>query len=492
MKKTIIIALALAIVLINGCKKLEDFGNTNLNPAATNAPITSALLTNVLSGIGNTAWAGQALYCQYISETQYPSTSLYALNQGSPMGNYSGALYDLQNIIMNNTDPATMPVAELNGSNDDQIAIARILKAYIFWTITDRWGDVPYKDALKGDPNVAFDTQDTIYKSLMRELTQAKAQLNGSKPIKGDIVYGGDVTKWRKLANSMRMLMALRLSKVYPSSSGYAAVEFKAALADAAGSIAVNADNYKLAFPGGNFKNPFYNMYDGRNDYGESNTMTDLMTKLADVRQNAFGATIKGAASSLGVPYGWDRTSVDPWCQTNSLSYAWVLAPSKRLATSPLQVVNAASVLLARAEAADRGWTTEDAATLYVQGITASHQEWGLADPTVTYLTDSTVALPHPTGTGANLYHIARQQYIAYYPNGMQGWANWRRTGYPPLVPARDAQNTHKVIPRRYVYGTNDYSLNSKAVKEAVLRFNTTPGDTVLKDKMDSRVWWDK
>ena len=82
MKKTIyIITLALAIVYISGCSKLEDFGTTNVNPAATNTPITAALLTNVLSGIGGYATTNllQPLYCQYFSETQYPDASCYSL-----------------------------------------------------------------------------------------------------------------------------------------------------------------------------------------------------------------------------------------------------------------------------------------------------------------------------------------------------------------------------------------------------------------------------
>ena len=57
--------------------------------------------------------------------------------------------------------------------NANQIAIARIMKAYIFWTITDCWGDVPYTDALNGDPNVAYDTQESIYKDLIKELTES-------------------------------------------------------------------------------------------------------------------------------------------------------------------------------------------------------------------------------------------------------------------------------------------------------------------------------
>jgi hypothetical protein len=278
------------------------------------------------------------------------------------------------------------------------------------------------------------------------------------------------------------MLMALRLSKVYTGASDYAATQFKAALADGSGSIAANADNFALLYPGGNFKNPHYSRYDGRKDYGESQTMTDMLSSLSnDPRQSAFGATVNGAPSSKGVPYGRVRSFIDPWCGSNP-DYCYVLAPSRRLETSPLPIIHAAAVLLARAEAADRGWTTENTANLYTAGITASFEQWGVGTPAAGYLSNANVALG---AAGTNLKQIATQQWIAFYPDGWQGWSNWRRTNFPALLPAPDATNSPKVIPRRYMYGTGDYSLTKEAVTAAAARI--TGGD-----KMDSRVWWDK
>jgi hypothetical protein len=496
MKKSIykIAALALvAFLLISSCKKIEDFGSTNVNPATTNDPITSALLTNVLTGIGAHASAAvPALYCQYFSETQYPDVSCYSVNSASPQVWYSGSgtaaaptnmanLYDLENIIKTNTDPITAKIAALNGANANQIAIARILKAYIYWTLTDRWGDIPYSEALKGNPNVAYDTQESIYKSLISELTAAIGQFQDGATVKGDIAYSGDITKWQKLANSLRMLMALRLSKKYPGPSDYAATEFKAALADGAGSIETNADNFMLTYPGGNFRNPFYNMYDGRKDYGESETMANLLTSLTDTRQSVYGATSAGAPSAKGVPYGRLRAFIDPWCGNNP-DYAYVLAPEYRKETSPLYIVKASSVLLARAEAAERGWTSESTATLYAAGITASYTQWGLAAPDAAYFSNTGVILG---AAGTNLTKIATQQYIAYYPDGIQGWSNWRRTNVPALLPAPDATNNPKVIPRRYQYGSADATLTKVGYDAAVTRL--TGGDL-----MDSKIWWDQ
>lgn len=477
MKRILKITLAavLGLFLITGCESFEDFGDTNVNPAATNDPITSALLTNVLSGIGGYAAVTRpALYCQYLSETQYTDASLYSSNKADIPG-YVTVLMDLQNIIKYNTDPNTKDKIVVNGSNKNQIAVATILKCYILWTITDRYGDIPYTGTLKGDLNITYDKQETVYKGLISELKTAVGSFDGGNAVKGDIVFNGDNAKWKKTANSLRMLMALRLSKRYPGATDYAATEFKAALADAAGSIESNSDNFIVKYPGGTFKQPWYATYDGRKDFGESKFMTDMMADLNDGRQAAFGS------SNVGVPYGWTRAKVEAWTSANT-NWAYVLKESLRPDNGSIVVIAASQVLLARAEAADRGWTTENVKARYEAGIKASFAQWGIAEPAENYLTSAAVALG---ATGTNIKQIATQRYIATYPDGIQGWSEWRRTGFPVLTPAVDATNSSKQIPRRYVYGNHEYNLTGEALKTAIASLDG--GDT-----MDARIWWDK
>jgi hypothetical protein len=465
--------------MATGCDKVKDFGNTNLNPNGTTSPILGALLTNVEAGIGGyAAQTRGGTYCQYLSETQYSDVSLYSLPQVDFGGEYAGALNDLQNIITTN-------------SSANMTAVARILKAYIFWTLTDRWGDVPYTEALTGKSTPKYDTQETIYKGNISELTAAIAQFNTTSVITGDIIFSGDIAKWKKTANSLRMLMALRLSKKYPGASDYAATQFKAALADAAGSIAANADNFTIKYPGGSFKNNWYNTYDGRKDFGESATMTTLMGSFSDGRQSAFGGATEDYSaanwdqtSNIGVPYGWTRAKVDPWTAANP-TWARVLRGDLRQQDDPLVIVSASQVLLARAEAADRGWTTENAATMLQNGVNASFSQWGVAAPPASYFTQTGVVFTSPTGTGANLKQIATQRYIATYPNGLQGWSEWRRTGFPVLTPAPDALNPSKQIPRRYTYGQGEYATNANEVKAKAAAM---PGG----DTQDAKVWWDQ
>jgi hypothetical protein len=495
MKQKIYISaiLLLALVLATGCEMLGDFEDTNVNPVTTSSPPTSALLTNALSGIGKYSdsypdfenWA--ALYCQYFSETYATDNSRYAIYARSPMDLYSSELYDLQSIININSNDDTKDKAAEEGANDNQIAIARILKAYIYWTITDRWGDIPYSNALTGDPNVHYDRQEEIYMDLISELTESIAQFTTGNPVKGDFVYNGDIVKWKKFANSLRMLMSVRLSKRFPSPSDYAALQFNAALESNAGSMESNDDNFKLNFEGGHFKNPYFDMYDAGEYTGESEAMTDLLQFLNnDQRQTVFGADASGEASTLGVPYGLITTDIQQWCSDNP-TWCHIFHPDFREPTDPVYIITASQIYLARAEAADRGWTTEtpNTAILYQEGITQSYLQWGLDAPDDTYFNSINVALPETPGTGANLEQIAAQQYVSFYPDGTQGWSNWRRTNYPTLYPAPDAVNSPKVIPRRYMYGSSDYELTEEGVEEAVARM---PGG----DRMDSRVWWDK
>src|SRR5690606_16765086 len=151
------------------------------------------------------------------SETQYPNLSLFNTVAFSFYGWYQGPLMNLEKILGN---------PELANGNDgpvaNQLAIAKILKAYYFWHVTDRWGDVPYSEALQGVDNFnpVYDTQREIYASLFALLDEAQAAIVDGA-VNNDIIYGGDgqMQRWKRLANTIRLLMALRLSEVDPETA---------------------------------------------------------------------------------------------------------------------------------------------------------------------------------------------------------------------------------------------------------------------------------
>jgi hypothetical protein len=485
--KRILLVLALSVNMLTGCEKIKDFGDTNVDPNRTTTPNTAALLTNVLSGIaGRATQQNPGYYCQYFAETQYPGVSLYTIPQFDFDVIYSGAMYDCQNIINTCNDPLTAPGAAVNGSINNQVAIARILKAYYYWTITDAWGDAPYSQALTGGTIQfpVYDKQEDIYKGILSELKAAVAQFDAGTIVKGDIVYSGDVTKWKKFANSLRMLISLRMSKRYPAGGDFAANEFKAALADGTGSIESNTDNFTVVYPGGSFRNPWYALYDGRKDVGEAAPFISLLTGLADRRQLS---TIYGS-SQIGVPYGRNREYMNnQWGAIFSQDqWSRVLNASYRADNSAVDVVHAAAVLLARAEARERGWTTETltAEELYRKAIALSFTQWGLSESEATSYYNN-VAVTYSGTTAEKINKIALQRYIALYPDGLQGWCEWRRTGVPALVPAEDALSSSGNIPRRFVYGANDYNTNKANVQEAAALLEGG-------DSQDARVWWDK
>ena len=489
---------AAALMLVaagTGCDKIKDFGDTNVNPAAINKPVVSYLLSNSEAAVGGfAANTLGGLYCQYFAETQYTDASLYSSNQANFAGNYSGTLYDLQNIILQNP-----------GNN--MTAVSRIMKAYIYSTMTDRWNDIPYSQALQGTVP-GYDKQESIYKDLLKELKEAVAQFDGASAISGDFIYGNDVAKWKKFGNSLRMVLALRLSRKYPAASDYPAQAFKEAYQDAAGHFTANADNFTVAYPGSSYKNPWYNLYDGRKDFAESKTMTDITAGMADARQSAFGGdgTASGNPSSLGFPYGLKRDDAVAFEGANSNTWARILRGSKRAENSPVVILGAAQVALAKADAVELGWlaplTTTDAENFYKQGIDLSYEQWGVGSATAYYSAGSTANYQTGGGVavvGQNAFNslpgtstaatatkrdrIALQRYIATYPNGTEGWAEQRRTGVPGVKPTAFATNSGGQIPVRMIYGQSEYALNPGGVAQGVASLSGG-------DLMSSKVWW--
>ncbi|MEI7734479.1 MAG: SusD/RagB family nutrient-binding outer membrane lipoprotein [Ferruginibacter sp.] len=467
--KNIKIALfIMGITAMVSCAKIKDFGDTNVNPAAITSPTTYAILTNVETGIAGYANDNSAsVWIQHVSQTQYPSSGLYDI--GSTyygMGAYTGAILNLKTIIDKST-------------NADEIAVARVLTQYVYWNLTDNLGDIPYSQAGKSSTPV-YDKQQDIYKGMITELKAAKNQFINAGGLRGDILNGNDVNKWKKFANSMRAMMALQLSKRFPAAGDYAATEFKAAIAD--GVMESNSDNVGLTYPGGSFKNPYWGDFDGARDNGESTTMFNLLNSFSDARQAAFGT------SSVAVPFGVKEVTINLFIKNNP-GWSHKLAPAFRVETSTVWMMTASQLWLARSEAAARGWTTEDKSATFAAGVTASYSQWGLAAPSATYFTQAGTILD---GTN-DIKKIAEQHFLAAYPNGKAGWNSWRRTGYPVLTNAPDPLNAaHTTIPRRYTFVPaasstfSEYSLNATNVAAAVSRL------VPATDQPESKIWWDQ
>lgn len=479
--KRILTIVATAVVLAS-CNKFQDI---NVSPIALSAPTTRGLLTNSMQSLpglmlgDNAASRLGSMYVQYLSEGPYPGPSLYNDRNTSFSTWYTGPLYNLVKIIELNTTNSAYADPAANGSSSNQIAVARILKAYYFLQMTDRWGDIPYSQALQGSTAFApaYDKQQDIYTSLFKELKEANDQIKvAEKGVVGDIILNGDMAAWKRFANTTRMIMALRLSQV---DAAKGKTEYASALAD--GVIGSNAQNVNYKFISGdpNNYNPWYNNYSIslRNDYAISTTMTSYMAPKNDPRLKVYAESLAGGVIR-GLQYGRNAAVNIPAAYSR-------IGDAFRGAGSSLNIYSYSQVLFMQAEAAKIGYVTggdAEAEAKYIAAIQASWQEQGVYDATAfaTYLTQTDVTYTPATG----YKQIMTEKWVAGYLKGWEAWNDWRRTDFPTLVAAVDAVDA-RGIPLRQGYPTNEATLNGTNYQAAVTAMGGSDNNYV-------KLWWDK
>lgn len=475
-------ALLLMAGLVSSC---SDFGDMNTDPNRASSANTAFLLTAAITGAtsGNSGVPGSVtntiaqpnLYAQHWSEITYTTNSRYGASTFDYNGFYAGPLVSLATIIQLNTDPATKASVTANGSNGNQLAVARILKAYQFSVLTDRFGDIPYSDALKGQTSLRpkFDAQKDIYMDLFKELKDAVTQFDGGTNVKGDVLLGGSPAKWKKFANSLRMALALRLSKIDPATGK---TEFAAAYT--AGGLSATSDNV-LYNHDALYPNPWFASFvtSGRLDFAVSTTLVDYMKPLADPRLAAYADKSTNKQDYVGMPYGLTNPGVKP------ADVSLPAAALRTVVTAPAYVMTYAQTLFMQAEAAKLGWISGDPKALYEAAIKSSFEQWGV------YKEDTYKAFIAQTGVAYSdaqaLELIGTQKWVALYMQGYEAWTEWRRSGYPNfLKPAPGALNPSKQIPRRQQYPTTEAQLNTDNYNAANARQGA--------DLDDTRIWWDK
>jgi hypothetical protein len=346
------------------CKKITN--DINVNPNQPTNLSTGYALTSAIQFLGGTGGglattninsAAGELYAQYLSETFYTNESRFSLRQYDYQAYYTGPLLDLQQVINFNTDEATKNLATTisYGSNNNQIAAARILRAFIFLTITDRWGDVPYSQALQGNTNLnaALDPQKDIYTSLFKELTEAQAQFDNGAALTNDILFNGDNSKWKRWANSLRAIMALRLTQADPAMGQS---EYQKAVAD--GLMTSNSDNATFTYLTElNNENPYFNNYRSRYDYAVSSTLTNYLSGYNDPRLPVYAAPT-AAGNYVGLPYGitgGDLNNYEIGNRSNPGNVSQI-GTAYTSQISPTVWTSYSQVMFTQAEAAHRGW----------------------------------------------------------------------------------------------------------------------------------------
>ncbi|MCM8567803.1 SusD/RagB family nutrient-binding outer membrane lipoprotein [Gramella jeungdoensis] len=507
MKKYSLIAILFAAIIgFTSCEN-NDFGDTNKNVNGAQDPNPAALMTGAMMRYatltGRDYLTRPALYVQYQSQTQYTDEQRYNESPASWSGYYVQTLSNLSLIKeIYSQEGELSPALVAQGSANNQIGVATIYSTVIWKRLTDTFGPVPFEAYFTDDLTPAYSTQETIYKTLIEDLKMARDMIapEENHPT-GDIIYGGDVTKWRKFANSMIMAMSIQLSEVAP---GYASAEFASALNNEFGVIEEVDEEAWFDYqntPG--FENPWTALR--KADYANSKTITDALMGNStdddlsdpDASHNPTSNTtydsrleiFSNDATADGLEYG--RASNPDGASAVKLNETYIWREE-----APLPIMTSAYTYLNRAEAAELGWTSEDAGEMLEKGIIQSYESmtfyWGMADylsndETVDITDDAAAYAAARLADAADagmLQVIGEEKWVTLFPNGFDAWSEWRRTGFPALQPAPAAFNAG-TIPTRLVYPNSEGGLNTENYQEAVNQLSPST------DNNTSTFWWD-
>ena len=462
----------MGMLALVGC---SDFGDINIDPNNTVSVLPQTLLTSSLRSISSITGATTGeLYAQHMAETQYSDASRYSTVNFDFNGWYTGPLADLQHIIDLNSSEDTRAEALASGSNANQIAVARIMKAFFFHHMTDRWGPLPYSQALQGRENFSpsYDSQEAIYDAVISELKGAVGQMDGGAGVEGDFIMGGDMELWKQFANTVRMTAALRLSKVNP---GKAQSEF----ADAYNGGILTDGVYYPYLAEANNQNPWFGRFITRTDYAISDVLANFMMTQSDPRLNAYADPAPNTGTVVGMPYGIEAAGDIP-----NADISFPHFPNVRGQDAPIAIFSKAQIHFMIAEGAARGWIGEDAQANYEAAIQASMEQWGVFDQAAF---DAYIAQDGVAYDAANWDKlIGEQKWVALYLQGYEAWNEWKRTGFPELQPAPDPLNASGEIPRRQAYPTTERDINSTNYDAAVSGLLGGP------DELSTRLWWDQ
>lgn len=514
-----------------GCTK--DFDKTNISP---NSPLTApsyTLMTNVekqiMDNMRNEWWGGRFgwLLDQNLTQNNYTSEDRYAFRENvndSYWANIYAISSDLTEIIRLNTDPLTKVNTSAYGANANQIAAAKVLRAWVISNLTDIYGDVPFSKAWQAltVPSPAYDKQQDIYAALLTDLTDAATALtaNSGDPVftQGDMIYGGDAVKWKKFANSLKCRIALRMIP----NRATVTIAGKTPLAHiqdaiASGVFTSNDDvarfTYVVADPN---QAPFYRdqYVNGRRDFSVSKQFMDLLKGVnpdalgANGRDNTnpfFGLTDprlpvfakKSGGKYTGMPYG--------------ASDAQVKLFGRFVASEPSLVMRAVDFSCIYMDYAEVCFIQSEIngfdQTWYLKGVQASLDYWD-GEYTKTFgtsldpaaISDYVAAIP-----AANAENVATQKYIDLFMQAHQGWCEYRRTHFPktivrpneitytyypkpgdPLVSVVFVPLTEPAatdLPRRMTYPQQEQTLNKANYTAAAARIGG--------DKLSTKVWWE-
>jgi hypothetical protein len=396
-----------------------------------------------------------------------------------------------------------------DGLRPNTRAASKVLWVLNFHRLTDFYGNIPYFEslrALEGEFTPAYDDQQTIYMDLFDKLTEAGQELSTSNPDNGfaaaDIIFNGDISKWKKWNYSLMLRLAMRISEVDPSN---AANYVNAAIAG--GLMESNDDNVwiPMANEPGEWVNQngisrAFQPGDGGNNRVMSKTFVDFLLQDPgdvsddDPRLFVISEGVNGNTDPLiqqGMPNGLDGPALDDYTGVeNTIPNETFTQLKLDLLedADPYMIMNYAEVEFLLAEAKERGIgnVPGTAKEHYENGVRAAMQMYTPLDEDAV-VTDAQVdaylaAHPYTEGGADALEMIGNQMWASKFLNWWEAWSDWRRTGYPVLEAVSfQGSPTPGYIPTKLRIPNRELATNSENYQVG----RTTPDDAT------GKVWWD-
>lgn len=457
--------------LLAGMTSCSDFEEININPNNPSTVPANLLLPTIISTTASSiTGSGAGAAGQFVQHLNYTGGNnegfgRFVITGASFREEWNGPMRNVKDINQ------VLEIAESSEQPEYQ-AVGLICKVQVLQLMTDAYGDIPYDEAGRADEGYEFphfEHQQDVYQKMLDDLDTANEllkNLSSGTSIDNDILYDGDLQKWRKLANTLRVRILMRMSAQLDVTERIVAVFNNPDEYPVFESI---DDEATLVY---NNSTDFYRWYiqeqnlpaDGSGvDFGSelriSEAIVDSLQMHNDPRltiytaptRNSYNANKQDPTQPLvyrGQPAG---LSAVEQAELNKDDYS-VLSRTIR-SESRAFLVTYSELMLLKAEAIVRGIINGDASDTYTQGVRASIEKWGFvdADDTDAFLSRTDMQLADDTTRA--LSQIGTQMWIDSFLNGFEGYANWRRTGYPQLYVGPSVLSD---IPVRYIYSDNE------------------------------------
>ncbi|RYZ47140.1 MAG: SusD/RagB family nutrient-binding outer membrane lipoprotein, partial [Sphingobacteriales bacterium] len=381
--RAVLISAVMAMITTSSCTK--KYTEINSDPSKITT-ITSGelpfLFTRALHGAFSSYQTDQNLFADLYAQ-YYANTSVnFATDRLAVQHAWSDAVYTV-------TYSAVMPQLQIIMQNVEpgspEYALCNIWWVFTFHRVTDYFGPIPYFQAGSGGKKIAYDPMDKIYADFFKRLTEAVAVLKqntASKPFgTADLIYSGDVTKWIKFANTLRLRLAMRISAVSPA---LAKTEGEAAVASG---VFTNSPADDALMKRGNATSTAINPLSSMSEYNEfrmSATMESIMKGYQDPRMSVYWLPARANNEYNGFRNGYNTAQLGNALNSNAanshVGARWTSPASGGITTfesTPLNVMSAAEADFLRAEGAILGWNMEgNAKSFYDKGIRNSLLQW--------------------------------------------------------------------------------------------------------------------